>query len=59
MLEPIEESDLDLKTKFLKGGAPKTEELVEATALKNDTDIKLAPEETPTPEIIERKEGRM
>lgn len=65
MLEPIEESDLDLKAKFLKGDAPKTEKASEVVSPKTDPEIKLAPELTlkpevvPTPEAPERKEGVM
>ncbi|MCX6761407.1 MAG: hypothetical protein NTY33_00965 [Candidatus Moranbacteria bacterium] len=52
MLEPIEEGDLDLKTKFLKGGV--SPEKMAAPSLP-----KAEAEKAPAPEAPERKEGRM
>ncbi|MFZ2188321.1 MAG: hypothetical protein WAV73_02035 [Candidatus Moraniibacteriota bacterium] len=52
MLEPIEDGDLDLKNKFLKGG-PEGEKSVVSSSPKDD------PEVIPTPEAPERKEGKV
>jgi hypothetical protein len=59
MLEPIEESDLDLKSKFTKGGVPKAEKVESENAPKSNLEVKLAPEIVPSPEAAERKEGQM
>jgi len=59
MLEPIEESDLDLKNKFLKGNVPKTEKAESENAQENNLKVKLAPENVSSPETQERKEGQM
>lgn len=50
MLEPIEEGDLDLKTKFLKGGVG-VEKMAAPSLLKVEA------EKLPTSEAPERKEG--
>jgi hypothetical protein len=52
MLEPIEEGDLDLKNKFLKGATG-----AEKVAMPNLPKTEV--ETLPTPEMPERKEGRM
>jgi hypothetical protein len=52
MLEPIDAGDLDLKSKFLKGG-PEAEKNVTPSLPKTN------PEIMPTPEVLERKEGQM
>ena len=59
MLEPIEESDLDLKNKFLKGGVPKGEKPVDMVLPKINPEAKSSSELAPTPEAPERKEGKM
>jgi hypothetical protein len=52
MLEPIEDGDLDLKNKFIKGGI-EGEKRVVSNLPKDDSEI------IPTPEAPERKEGRV
>jgi hypothetical protein len=52
MLEPIEEGDLDLKTKFLKGGLSVGKKEVPSLP-KTEAEV------VPTPETPERKEGTM
>lgn len=59
MLEPIDESDLDLKSKFAKVSVPKTEKGESENEPENKSEVKLAPETAPTPEVAERKEGQM
>ena len=59
MLEPIDESDLDLKSKFTKGGVPKTEKAESENVPKSNLEVKLVPEAAPTLETAERKEGQM
>lgn len=59
MLEPIEESDLDLKSKFTKGGVPKAEKVENESVPKSNLEVKLAPETAPILETAERKEGQM
>jgi hypothetical protein len=53
MLEPIEEGDLDLKTKFLKGGVSEVEKRATPSLPKKEMEI------APSPEVPLRKEGRM
>lgn len=53
MLEPIDESDLDFKNKFLKSD-PSAEKMADPSLPKTNT-IEFAP----TPEAAERKEGQM
>jgi hypothetical protein len=53
MLEPIEEGDLDLKTKFLKGGVPGGEKREMPSLPKKETEV------APSAEVLEKKEGRM
>jgi len=52
MLEPIEEGDLDLKTKFLKGGVGAEKKEIPGLP-KTEVEI------VPTPEMPERKEGNV
>ncbi len=53
MLEPIEDGDLDLKSKFLKGSEAGMEKVAMPSLPKSNAEV------APSPEAPERKEGMM
>lgn len=59
MLEPIDESELNLKSKFLAGEVVKSEKPENVMSSKSGSEINLASEAVPSPEVREQKEGQM
>lgn len=57
MLEPIEETDLNLKSKFSEGGLAKSANAEGANGLENKSEATAAPESIPMSEKLEKKEG--
>ena len=59
MLEPIEENDLDLKSKFIGGSAPKKEKAEKEVVSGNNLEKKPVPNVLPKSELLEKKEGQI